>query len=100
MGGREALADRRAARVHHRGAPTLHGLRLAPERLALEELAVPVERLLCRPQPPDQGEPLRGVVVTAVVLAPPRAGHPELLPEPPAHEIEHAAATPDVSSRG
>ena len=97
---REILRGRRTAGVHDRRMGLLQRLRLAPDRVGVEALAVEIELFVLRPCPLHELEPLGGVFVTIVVRTHLRAEHVEFVLEPSAHHIDGETAVGDVIDRG
>ena len=95
MLAREAPSTVRAAGIHDRRARLLERLRHGGAADHLEELPVEVELRFVAPQPLNDGQPLREVVVPLVVLPQRGAEHVQLRLVPAADDVKAEASARD-----
>ena len=99
LAGKMPAALRRAG-IHDRRIGILDRLRLQVAALDAVEFAVVVERLVLRPQPLDDAEPLLGAGVAILVLQKRDAEHFHFGKIPAVDDVERVAAVGDVVDDG
>src|SRR5690606_35981970 len=98
--GGEGAAGGRGAGVHHERDLAVVRARGAFDAVEPEVLALEVERRLAGPDAPDDGPPLRALLVAGVVLQLSDAEHAELVLDPAADYVDAEAPLADVVGRG
>ena len=92
----EILRRGRSAGVHDRRMWLLDWLRLAPDRVGIEALALELELFLHGPGLLEEIQPLGREFVAIVVRTHLSAEHVELVLEPAAHHVEREPSVGDV----